>query len=65
VRWMRRQLDRVAASTWPWAWWGLPAGLDPHVEAPEAVASLAHHWLTDLAPKVLPSAHDAIPAIGS
>jgi pimeloyl-ACP methyl ester carboxylesterase len=45
-RWVQAQLDQAAAANPAVALVWLPTGHDPHLEAPEAVASLVHHWLT-------------------
>jgi hypothetical protein len=45
-RWVQLQLDQAAADHPAVALVGLPTGHDPHLEAPEAVASPVHHWLT-------------------
>lgn len=45
-RWVRLQLDRAAAANPALILVELPTGHDPHLEAPEAVASLVHHWLS-------------------
>jgi hypothetical protein len=41
-RWVLRPLERVAAANPAVALVGLPTGHDPHVEAPEVVASPVH-----------------------
>ncbi len=45
-RWVRLQLDRVASAKSGRDPRGAPDRHDPHLEAPEAVASLVHHWLS-------------------
>jgi pimeloyl-ACP methyl ester carboxylesterase len=45
-RWVQAQLDQAAAANPALALVWLPTGHDLHLEAPEAVASLVHHWLT-------------------
>lgn len=45
-RWVRLQLDRVAAANPAVVLVELPTAHTPQLEAPEVVASMVHHWLS-------------------